>query len=235
MCHIAGCERVVNGQGLCGAHYFQQWKYGDALRADKRRQAKPKNCVVEGCDYRLTKPLVRGMCQAHYQKWSKYGDPLKVVQHQPRGSVLERLAQSFKYSPYCWVWTRHTTKGYGRISVGGTQREAHRVAYELFVGEIPENYEVDHKCNNRPCVNPQHLRLATRGENAQNMRGARSDSTTGYRGVQYMPKRGTYIALASFKGQRYTNGTNHKTAEDANLAAIELRNRLYTHNGWDRM
>lgn len=50
-----------------------------------------------------------------------------------------------------------------RVNKRGQQ--AHRVAYELFVAEIPEGFDLDHLCRNRGCVNPDHLEPVTRREN----------------------------------------------------------------------
>ena len=86
----------------------------------------------------------------------------------------------------CWRWTAAIDNtGYGRIGLGrrcdGTV-QAHILMYELKVGPIPEGMFIDHQCNNRWCVNPNHLRLVERFENNINQL-LRSDNTSGYRGV----------------------------------------------------
>ncbi len=68
----------------------------------------------------------------------------------------------------CWLWLGNIQpNGYSYISSnnGRTNRIAHRVAYELLVGPIPEHLEIDHLCRNRECVNPQHLEAVTHSVN----------------------------------------------------------------------
>jgi hypothetical protein len=68
----------------------------------------------------------------------------------------------------CLLWTAHVSKdGYGRFGIGRIAHEAHRVAYKLFKGEIPQGLCVDHICKVRSCVNPNHLRLLTREDNSR--------------------------------------------------------------------
>lgn len=65
----------------------------------------------------------------------------------------------------CWEWTAATTDGYSTFYFLGATRAGHRVSYELFVGEIPEGMQIDHLCNVRRCVNPEHLAIVTGREN----------------------------------------------------------------------
>lgn len=57
------------------------------------------------------------------------------------------------------------SNGYGRVCADGSPQWAHRVSYVAFVGPIPKGLEIDHRCHQRSCVNPQHLRAVTHAVN----------------------------------------------------------------------
>lgn len=65
-----------------------------------------------------------------------------------------------------WLWTGAcVSKGYGSFWLNGRARGAHCAAWELFVGPIPFEYQVDHVCEVVNCVNPSHLQTITMHQN----------------------------------------------------------------------
>jgi len=90
------------------------------------------------------------------------------------GDVLKRFVTKFTVNPEtgCWDWTAASrSDGYGAINTPGRTELAHRVSFTVFVGPIPEDLQIDHLCNNRGCVNPDHLEPVSQVENLG--RGAR--------------------------------------------------------------
>lgn len=69
----------------------------------------------------------------------------------------------------CWNWTGSLLRsnGRGRVRVRRKTLGASRVSWELHYGPIPEGMQVLHKCDNKLCVNPNHLELGTQSKNMQ--------------------------------------------------------------------
>lgn len=84
-------------------------------------------------------------------------------------SVPDMLADRTAYEPNtgCWLWIGNVNvHGYGVLNVDGKRQRAHRVAYQLEVGPVPEGKVLDHLCRVRCCVNPSHLEPVTARENS---------------------------------------------------------------------
>ena len=94
----------------------------------------------------------------------------RVVEMTSEYFALHGKLPSFPESNECWPWGGFITpNGYGKCYTakgrGATATTAHRVAYQLFVGEIPKGLVIDHLCNTKSCVNPNHLKATTNRAN----------------------------------------------------------------------
>lgn len=70
----------------------------------------------------------------------------------------------------CWEWLAYKLKaGYGCFNGLGVKSLAHRLAFQLYKGRIPEGLVVIHACDNPSCVNPSHLSLGTPKDNMDDM------------------------------------------------------------------
>jgi hypothetical protein len=126
-------------------------------------------CSVDGC----SRPaLARGWCSGHYARWRRTGDvqavvPLRVL----GGDVLERFWSKVDVGEEddCWEWTGYRYRKYGRFNFESVSRLAHRVAWILLHGPLPDEQKVLHSCDNPPCCNPLHLFVGTQTDNMQDM------------------------------------------------------------------
>lgn len=186
-----------------------------------------RTCSVLGCD---KKTVSRGYCNGHYKRWQA-GLPVDVpIRHRSK-SPEESFATRTVWNGDCLEWTGATSWGYGVIAVPGGIARTHRWAYEKKFGPVPEGMMIDHLCGNRKCCNTDHLRVVTNKQNMENFTAPSKGSKSGYLGVSRNKKR--WRARVMHNGVEHRAGT-FDTPEEANEAAIALRNKLFTHNDRDR-
>lgn len=130
------------------------------------------------------------------------GEPIRFIKGHNTlgtGSTLEerlwpKIDMGAAQGQGCWWWTAYKDrKGYGKISVDSALRSAHRVVYELLIAPIPASMQLDHLCENKSCVSPDHLRVATAQENiARRATNGHAHKSHCKRGHQFSPEN-TYV------------------------------------------
>lgn len=126
-------------------------------------------CTVDGC---ASKHYAKGFCNRHWMRWRAHGDnfpreELRVA----NGLGLKFLEANVGHigKVDCIIWPYSICAfGYGTVSFRGRTRFASRAMCMLAHGDPPfANADAAHSCGNRACVNPNHLRWASRYENVQ--------------------------------------------------------------------
>lgn len=182
-----------------------------------------RTCSIGGC---VRSRLAKGLCQKHYDRQRNYGST-----DDPRKTHEQRFWSKVVRTDTCWHWTGFTRFGYGRFGLERRIVMAHRYAYELLVEPIPAGLHIDHRCHNRACVNPDHLRVVTIAQNNQNHNGPRANNQSGVRGVSW--DKSAWCARVNHQGKKHYLG-RFERVEDAEAAVIAKRNELHTHNDLDR-
>ena len=143
----------------------------------------------------------------------------------------------------CWVWAGQTVSGthgnlrYGRFRIGSHRYVAHRVSWSISHGPIPDGLQLDHRCHNTLCVNPAHLHLVDEVRNHENLAGPNRMSNnckhSGFRGVIWHKRDHKWSVQVTHLRKNYYGGY-YADVNEANRAAIALRNRLMSNNLGDR-
>lgn len=221
-CNISGCERTGKlTRGMCGMHYQRFRKDGSPGEANSRRADNAGLCDIQGCE----RPKHRkSLCELHYDRLRKTGTTDAPIHLTPE----QRFWAKVHKGTNCWEWTGSVdSSGYGTFRVGHSTVSAHRFAWEITSGPIPEGMEIDHECHNPRCVNTKHLRLATRKQNVEYRRGAFRNSKSQIRGVYREARYGKWRAEVQHAGKSIFIG-HFDEIEDAESAVKQKRAELFT-------
>lgn len=125
--------------------------------------AKAKSiCSIPKCG----KPAsCRTWCQMHYTRFKRHGDPNATLT-APEGDGLRFLYSAMEAeTDDCIEWPYSRSSGYGQTYYAGRVQQTHRLICKLVHGEPDGPMQAAHRCGNRTCVNPKHIRWATSAEN----------------------------------------------------------------------
>jgi hypothetical protein len=152
-------------------------------------------------------------------------------------ALRDRLARKVAKagSSECWLWTGHTDgSGYGLLRVGRLRKRAHRIAYELFVGPIPDGLQVLHRCDTPACTNPAHLFLGTARDNIADKvakgRQARGPAM-GRQGSRHHNARLNAAQVASIRASVQDGRTQRVIAAEFGISQTTV-SQIINHKRW---
>lgn len=127
-----------------------------------------RTCDFDDC---TSKHWSSGYCEKHYRRWKRHGDPAIVLRQTGLPVEVRFWMKVQRGKPdECWFWISRQISSdgyYGMFSTPDREVMAHRFAYEITVGLIPEGLTVDHLCRNTFCMNSAHMELVTNSENVR--------------------------------------------------------------------
>lgn len=130
-------------------------------------------------------------------------------------------------SGQCWLWTGAPfANGYGGFRLGGRAGRtayAHRLAWELTNGPIPDGVEVCHSCDVRACVNPAHLFLGTHAENMRDMADKGRSNTPNANGEAHPRARLNATDVAAIRARYAAGGVlQRELATEYGVAQVHI-------------
>lgn len=147
---------------------------------------------------------------------------------------VARFWSKVQKSDGCWLWTgpvKSRAHPYGRFWVSPERKhvKAHRIAWELEHGTIPEKLHVLHRCDNPRCVRPDHLWLGTHRQNMQDM-AAKGRAAIVRSGEAWWRVHAAHVEAKT--GRRQTKTENYRRGEDTHQAKLTEKEVLQLRQQW---
>lgn len=151
-------EQDPEARQRCRVPNLTDWSKQPMKSTDQSIIAPRGYCSAPECNLAA---FARGYCKTHYRKLYRSVDFEKL---SPLDRFWSQVSRASKDE--CWPWIGSCTEGgYGRMMIGRKMFMAHRLSYEMHIGEIPAEHEIRHRCDTPGCVNPDHLLTGTHTQN----------------------------------------------------------------------
>ena len=181
LCLIPDCGNQVKSLGLCNKHYQNSRHLGVRIRTEK---GKYKTCTHPGCD----KPhYAKSVCVTHHYYWLRANVPSKQRTRSADGELLSFVVMAETATvKECIIWPpKKHRNDYLQFKMKGRSYIAHRYTCAMMHGAPPDPALLAcHSCNQRNCINPNHLRWDNNVSNMQDknlhgtaQRGSKSGSS----------------------------------------------------------
>lgn len=169
------------------------------------------------------------MCWGHYQRNRRHGDPhAGGISPGTTASAVDAIARYLPDPGPCLLWQYSVhPDGYGMAKYAGRRMTASRAVLIAVTGDDPADMEAAHICGNPPCVNPAHLRWATKTENA----GDRLSHGTHSRGERSANAKLTADQVQDIRTRIANGDTNVAIAADYSITD-SLVSRIKHRRAW---
>jgi len=166
ICSVGECNNPRYSKGYCRKHYSRLWRNGSVEVNCFEPNKFGAFCNIADCK---NKHASSGYCAKHFARMQRHGNPNYCAYDYGKGNTYEERFWSkvdkTSSANGCWEWSgRVLSTGYGQVRFEKESWLTHRLSWFLF-NKRKTSMLILHSCDNRICVNPEHLREGTHLDN----------------------------------------------------------------------